>query len=89
MGSFLGLEYCPSSAFSYGITAPKKFGTAPERNRFKRLVREAVRLSWEKVDPLPYSVNIFPRQRAKEAKMQDIQKELLSLLFSEGMANRG
>ncbi|MFI0434970.1 MAG: ribonuclease P protein component [Parachlamydiaceae bacterium] len=59
-----------------GITATKKFGDAHQRNRFKRLVREAFRLSYPQFKNR-FDVVVRPRSQAQEAVMADIQKELL------------
>ncbi len=67
-----------------GIAASKKFGKAHERNRFKRITKEAYRLTRKE---LPHFISfvVRPTFEAKKAKMQDIQKEMLFLLNS---ANR-
>jgi ribonuclease P protein component len=65
-----------------GITASKRYGDAPERNRFKRLVREAFRLARSEL-PAGFDLNISPRQKAKNATLAMIRGELLSLLLPQ------
>ncbi len=62
-----------------GITASARYGSAPERNRFKRLVREAFRLSRAHL-PSGLEINISPRKRALDATLAEIQSELRWLL---------
>jgi len=62
-----------------GIAASKKFGKAHERNRFKRITKEAYRLSRNEL-PSSIAFVVRPTFEAKKAKMQDIQKEMLFLL---------
>jgi ribonuclease P protein component len=61
-----------------GITASGKFGSSVERNRFKRLVREAFRTKRQLWNP--QEIHIVPRQLAKSAKFCDIANELIHLL---------
>jgi len=79
VGRFVCIDYKKAPRLRFGITASGRYGDSPERNRFKRLVREAFRTSRHLL-PQDLEINILPRQKAKEAKMGDIQNELLRLL---------
>jgi len=59
-----------------GIIVTKRYGAAHHRNRFKRIAREAFRLSYSHF-PLPLDVLIRPRSQALIASLSDIQHELL------------
>lgn len=78
VGKFLCIDVRRAPRLRFGITASKKYGDAPERNRFKRLVRETFRL--EKAHLPLVECNIFPRERAKTAMQKDISQEILHLL---------
>lgn len=80
----VGTRICIDWAKSYkgtrlGITASTHYGNAPERNRFKRLVREAFRLSRAQI-PSGIDLNVIPRKLAKAAKLADIKAEFCRLL---------
>lgn len=86
VGRFLCIDYRRSDKSKLGISASARYGSAPERNRFKRLVREAFRNNYS---ILPrYELNVVPRQLAKNARFADISEELTRLLYQEGMKNR-
>jgi ribonuclease P protein component len=58
-----------------GIVVTKRFGSSPQRNRFKRIVREAFRLAYPEFTT-SFEILVRPRSKALEASMQNIQKEL-------------
>lgn len=78
VGQLLCLDFRRAPFQKLGITASNKYGSSPERNRFKRIVREAFRLSRSRLPIL--EINVIPRSRAKSASLADIQGELLKLL---------
>jgi len=78
VGKFLCVDCRPAPQLKLGISAPARYGSSPERNRFKRLIREAFRLSYSVLPPL--ELNVIPRQSAKGARCADIVDELVRIL---------
>lgn len=62
-----------------GITVTKKYGSAVERNRFKRITRDAFRLC-RSILPQGIDMIIKPRSDAHRATSKEIQQELIHLL---------
>lgn len=62
-----------------GVTVTKRFGKSHDRNRFKRVVREAFRLSVEKLIK-GFDLNIRPRSEAKLANSNAVLSELVYLI---------
>lgn len=75
----LDYQMASSKIPQLGITASSKYGNAPERNRFKRLVREVFRKHFTLFPP-HMQLNVVARQRAKKATEETIRLELLSLV---------
>jgi ribonuclease P protein component len=71
----------PGSSFPkrLGIAANKKFGKAHQRNRFKRIVREAFRLSRHTM-PDAIQMVVKPRSAALNASLVDVEEELLRFI---------
>jgi ribonuclease P protein component len=82
VGSFICLDAKEGKGCKLGISASKKYGSSVERNRFKRLVREAFRMLAPTMQK-PLLLHIVPRQKAKNATMHHIRKEMLELINHE------
>lgn len=65
-----------------GITTSKKLGNAVVRNRARRLIRAAYRLS-ESALPLGYDIVIVAREGIKDKKSTDIERFLKSRLVTD------
>ena len=63
----------------FGVLAGRSVGTAVQRNRAKRLIREALRPLLPQISP-GWKVVLLTRKSTPNAKMQDVQDALLSLL---------
>lgn len=66
------LDYGDSARL--GLTIIRKFGPAPLRNRFKRLVREAFRLCRYELPPV--MMNVLPQKGIESFDFEAIRKDI-------------
>jgi len=86
------VQPCPASVtvespIRLGIIVTKKFGSAVERNRFKRVVRAALFAIAEELQP-GWDILVLPRE-AHGVKMHEVRASLHSLLRELGACRQG
>lgn len=70
-----------------GITAPKQFGNAVLRNRFKRIVREIFR-NEAPLLPRHLEINVFPKKGGTPPSHESVREDLLSCIKQIGRNGR-
>jgi len=68
-----------------GVTASRKVGGAVERNRVKRLLREAARRLYPEFETRGWDVMLIARPRLVEVNEAEVERALLSLLDRAGL----
>jgi ribonuclease P protein component len=63
----------------FGLTTPRKFGQAHERNRVKRRIREILRTSIAEI-PRGFDFVLNPRRSANGLHLEELRAELVALL---------
>ena len=67
-----------------GITTSKKIGNAVERNRSRRVIREAFRMLCPRVLPC-YDIVLVARTKTKYLKSTDVAAAMEKIMSAEGM----
>lgn len=68
-----------------GVTASRKVGSAVERNRVKRLLREAARRLYPEFESKCWDVMLIARPKLVEVNEAEVEEALASLLDRAGL----
>ena len=74
-GDYFSLVWQKSSDFKFGVLISRKYGSAAERNRAKRLIREAVRLNRQSLNE-SVSIAVLPKPNVGEPDFDVINAEI-------------
>ncbi len=77
----LTLLYRPADKTSMGISVGKRHGKSVERNRIKRLLREAFRLNLDKIEGT-YAFVLIPKVK-EEYSFQTFERDLQCMIKKE------
>ncbi len=70
-----------------GITTSKKIGNAVERNRSRRVIKEAFRKVCPQLEPC-YDIVLVARSKTKYVKSTRLEEIMLGIFEKEGMLKR-
>lgn len=81
VGRYILVDFAPRdpSKTRLGVTVSRRYGKSNLRNRFKRIVRESFRLSYDNL-PKGYDINVRPRTAALGISLEILREELNRLL---------
>lgn len=74
--------YMPAEKISLGICVSKKHGKSVQRNRIKRLLREAFRMEYERLNK-PFAIVLVPK-KAETYSLENFHKSLTAMFKKEG-----
>jgi len=78
------VEYEPASESRFAFAASRRVGTAVVRNRAKRLLREAVRLQLNEIEP-GWDCLILAREQTAHTSYREVEQAVRRLLLRAGL----